>query len=102
MPPTNGSLFTFHADNTHVDECGSPPCLTNEDSHRYCGYFENQFGEQWVFEYDRQSKQGVLRGGDAGWATVCSVVDGEAPKLNLDGAERLWLRACWAAAIGQA
>jgi hypothetical protein len=31
------------------------------------GYFENRFGEQFVFVLDRATKTGTVAGGDLGW-----------------------------------
>jgi hypothetical protein len=42
----------------------------------YYGYFENPFGEQWVFAYDRKTQQGLLRGGDVGWDQAFTVRNG--------------------------
>lgn len=61
------------------------------------GYFENRYGEQWIFTYDRENETAVLRGGDTGWNSGFSVVDGVAEGLILSNEEQLWLRACWAA-----
>jgi hypothetical protein len=41
------------------------------------GYFQNRFGEQWIFVYDPETKVGELRGGDIGWATVVPIRDGK-------------------------
>jgi hypothetical protein len=41
----------------------SPPIIeTNSSDSAYRGYFEHQFGEQWVVKIDREKKTGVLRG----------------------------------------
>lgn len=37
--------------NHHVDSCGDPPDLIREARHNYLGYFENPYGEQWVFTF---------------------------------------------------
>ena len=50
--------------NHHVPACGDPPIVDDEDENCYIGYFENPFGEQWVFTLDRRSGRAVLRGGD--------------------------------------
>jgi hypothetical protein len=66
---------------------------------RYYGYFENAFGEQWVFVYDMNAERGVLSGGDLGWDGERRVQDdGQVPGLILNELERMWLRACWSAA----
>ncbi len=80
--------------------CGDPPIVAAENSNTYVGYFENQFGEQWIFKYDRKSCDAVLRGGDIGWNTAHAVVNGAAGDLILGDDERAWLRTCWKAACG--
>ncbi len=64
--------------NHHAVACGDPPIITSESGNQYIGYFENPFGEQWVFTLDRESGKAVLRGGDVGWNTEHEVVDGRA------------------------
>lgn len=61
----------------------------------YVGYFENRYGEQWIFTYDRRSRTARLRGGDAHWTHV--VLEGEVEGLILGAEESTWLRACWKA-----
>jgi hypothetical protein len=94
--PIDTPLFSVR--NHHSAECGIPPRVDDRGAGRYVGYFENQYGEQAVFVYDRDSNQAVLYLGDAGWETPHSVVDSAAPDLVLSEAERLWVRACWQAA----
>jgi hypothetical protein len=65
---------------------------------RYFGYFENEHKEQFIFEYDHQSKTATLWVGDYSWEKPVKVVNGDAPELILSDIERLWLRACWKAA----
>ena len=91
-------LLTIH--NHHSASCGDPPIVAAEDSNTYIGYFENQFGEQWIFTYDRTNGNAILRGGDIGWNTTHAVVNGAAGDLILGDGERAWLRACWKAASG--
>lgn len=83
--------------NKHTARCGEPPSIANEVESKYLGYFENRFGEQWVFVYDSVSKTGELRGGDMGWDTLTPVLDGRASVI-LGEAEADWLQACWKAA----
>ena len=85
--------------NSHTDDCGEPPAITNKAGDKYYGYFQNRFTEQWVFVYDPARKTGELRGGDIGWETVVVVKDGHA-EVNLGKAETAWLQACWNAATG--
>src|SRR5437763_1217392 len=86
--------------NHHVAGCGDPPIINGDDPAVYIGYFENEYGEQWVFTYHRKTRNAELRGGDAGWNTLYKVVDGCAAGLILTEEERTWLRACWRAATG--
>ena len=83
--------------NNHAPASGDPPIASNE--HKYVGYFENVYGEQWIFTYDRQTKTASLHGGDVGWNNRYQVHDGEVPGLVLQRDEAAWLRACWNAAV---
>ena len=59
-------VFTAH--NTHHERCGAPPRLRNTDNPGlYYGYFENRYGEQFVFTFDRVTGTGTVSGGDLGW-----------------------------------
>lgn len=84
--------------NRHIAQSGDPPIISNDDDRLYIGYFENPFGEQWIFTYDRGTKRAELRGGDIGWNSPCDVVDGLVTDLILGTEESEWLRACWRAA----
>ena len=60
--------LVFAANNTHSGRCGEPPRLRNTDNlGLYYGYFENRYGEQFVFTFDRATKTGTVSGGDLGW-----------------------------------
>ena len=60
--------LVFAARNIHDVRCGSPPRLRNTDSPAlYHGYFENRYGEQFVFTFDRVTGTGTVSGGDLGW-----------------------------------
>jgi hypothetical protein len=86
--------------NGHDESCGAPPAITNKGNEKYYyGYFENRFGEQWVFVYDFTRKVGELRGGDIGWDKVIEIRDAK-PDVILGKAEAAWLLACWTAATG--
>ena len=89
-------LLRIH--NHHPGGCGDPPIIHSDDPNLYIGYFENTFGEQWIFTFDRNTGRGALRGGDAGWNHVFEVEDGTVPHLQLNAAEAVWLEACWDAA----
>jgi hypothetical protein len=85
--------------NHHTVYCGDPPIVNSDDEHVYIGYFENAYGEQWIFTYDRKSRRAELRGGDVGWNTVNIVDDGHVDGLILGKDEAAWLFACWRAAV---
>ena len=60
--------LVFAAYNTHYERYGAPPRLRNTDSPGlYYGYFENRYGEQLVFTFDRGTGTGMVSGGDLGW-----------------------------------
>jgi hypothetical protein len=84
--------------NNHTPACGDPPIAGNTEN-LYVGYFENRYGEQWIFTYDRESKTANLLGGDINWNNRQQVVDGTVPDLVLQEDEAAWLRACWDAAV---
>ena len=85
--------------NNHALGSGDPPIASNSDD-AYIGYFENIYGEQWIFTYDRQTKSASLHGGDVGWNTRMKVLDGSVPGLVLQNDEAAWLRTCWNAVSG--
>ena len=58
----------FAALDNHDERCGRPPRLRNTDNlGLYYGYFENRYGEQFVFTFDRATRAGTVSGGDLGW-----------------------------------
>jgi hypothetical protein len=60
--------LVFAAHNAHHERCGIPPRLRNTDNPwLYYGHFENRYGEQFVFTYDRPTWTGMVSGGDLGW-----------------------------------
>jgi hypothetical protein len=77
------------------------PRIDDADLNQYVGYFENGYGEQAVFVFDRSARSGKLYLGDAGWQRSHVVIDGIAADLVLNEPELLWLRACWLAASRQ-
>jgi len=79
--------------------CGRPPHIDDRSPSQYLGYFENQRGEQAVFVYDRDARQAIVYVGDAGWDAPHRVVDGAVLDLILSETERVWVRACWLAAM---
>ena len=60
--------LVFAASNTHHERCGAPPRLRNTDNPGlYYSYFENRYGEQFVFTFDRATGTGTVSVGDLGW-----------------------------------
>ncbi len=55
-------------DNCHVADCGPPPSVDARD--KYVGYFENPYGEQWVFIGDPETGEAVIRGDERRQATA--------------------------------
>jgi hypothetical protein len=67
--------LVFAAHNTHTEHCGAPPRLRNTaNPGLYHGYFENRYGEQFVFTFDRATKTGTVSGGDLGWGNPRSCI----------------------------
>jgi hypothetical protein len=88
-------MLTIH--NRHPAACGIPPAFSTESADLYIGYFENRYGEQWIFTFNRTTREASLRGGDAGWASAYRVGDGRVDGLILAPEEAAWLQACWTA-----
>lgn len=80
--------------NHHSPTAGDPPIVDGEADHNYIGYFENRYGEQWIFTMDRKTGKAILRGGDVGWNVHFDVTDGDTGDLILGQDERHWLQAC--------
>ena len=60
--------LVFAAYNAHHARCGAPPRLRNTHNlGLYYGYFENRYGEQFIFTFDRATGAGTVWGGDLGW-----------------------------------
>jgi hypothetical protein len=67
-PDLGDAGLVFAAQNNHGPHCGPPPRhRTTADPGHYHGYFENQFGEQFVFTFDPATGAGAVWGGDLGW-----------------------------------
>ena len=80
--------------NHHVASCGDPQIVNGTAGDLYVGYFENAFGEQWVFTRDRKTGIAILRGGDIGWNTKVDMTEGKAETLVLNASESQWLQSC--------
>jgi hypothetical protein len=60
--------LVFAAHNNHTANGGLPPQVRTTDNRRlYYGYFENRYGEQFVFTFDPATKTGTITGGDLDW-----------------------------------
>ena len=92
--------LVFAARNRHHEPCGRPPGIETA-SEAYCGYYENEWGEQFVFVFDRPTGKALLYGGDIGWGSPVEVTDPQRTPVSLNENERLWLTACWRAATRQ-
>jgi hypothetical protein len=66
IPGDAGLVFAAHK--IHNPRCGRPPRVRNTDNPGlYHGYFENRYGEQFVFTFDWATGTGTVSGGDLGW-----------------------------------
>ena len=77
----------FQVRNHHWAACGRPPYIDDLRLNQYLGYFENQYGEQAVYVYDRDSNKAVLYRGHAGCETQHVVIHGAVPDLILSETE---------------
>jgi len=83
-------------DNVHVANCGPPPSI--DATHKYVGYFENPYGEQWVFIGDPSTGNARIHGGDVGWETGHDVsLNSPCPDMILNEPEKLWIITCFMA-----
>ncbi|MBW4419313.1 MAG: hypothetical protein KME13_08785 [Myxacorys californica WJT36-NPBG1] len=57
----------------------------------YISKYSNEFGDEWIFEFDYSVLAGTLTGSDIDW-TVHQVLDGKVPELNLYQDEKQWLK----------
>jgi hypothetical protein len=101
MPEPSEKRLLFRVTNGHSSDCGSPPNIDGDTPHRRYSYFQNEHGEQAIFEYNMETKTGTLWMGDAGWDEPQTVIGGRVPELVLTPSEALWLSACWYAATGE-
>ena len=85
--------------NKHAATCGDPLIFESNDADLSIGYFENGYGEQWLFTFHRPSQTAERRGGDIGWNTPLPVHDGNPADVNLNASEQVRLHACWLAAV---
>lgn len=56
--------LVFLAHNHHGSD---GPAIPTKIGTLYENYFENKYGDQWIFRYDRDTKTISVHGGDCGW-----------------------------------
>jgi len=81
-------------DNVHE---GDPaPKINAKD--KYVGYFENAYGEQWVFVGDCKTGEAVIHGGDVDWEEYKVSRENVIPSgIILNDAETHWIISCFMA-----
>ena len=78
------------------------PEVDASDARYRVGYFQNQYGEQWIFVGDCQEHKATFWSGDVGWAEDDAIVievtaDTKSLKrVILNEPEMLWITACLA------
>lgn len=65
---------------------------------KYRSEYTNEYGEEWIFEYDYSTNQAAISGSDVDWE-VYPVKEGMALDLILNKGEINWLRRSWFAAL---
>jgi len=62
-------MILFQISNHQSEDCGDPPQLPDDlDTGPYWrSYFENKYGEQWLFLYNEETKEAAIHSGDCGW-----------------------------------
>lgn len=81
--------------NHHIKRCGKAPDLKADKV--YTGYFENNYREQLVFQYDAVQKKGTLWHGDYSWEHPVEVMAGQTI-LIIGQEEQTWLALVWSIA----
>ena len=56
--------------------------------------YTNEYGEQWIFEYDSLTGEGILKGSEINWKSY-KVIEGKVPGLLLNDGELIWLKETW-------
>lgn len=73
---------------------------TGNSDRIYLGYFEDE-DDQFVFRYDRQTREAALYCGASGWHDPYPVVDGRTEPNILGPRGSVWLLAAWSSATGE-
>jgi hypothetical protein len=61
-----GIRHLFEVSNHHIPGFGVPPQISGDTPGRRYSYFQNEYGEQAIFEFDLDTESGSLWMGDAG------------------------------------
>lgn len=62
--------------------------------------FRNQYGEEWIFEYDQETGDALIKGSDVDWQAY-EVIEGVAYNLILSDEEKQWLLSAWEEVVGR-
>jgi len=82
--------------NLHSEKCGFPPVI--DVKCRYVSYFENVYGEQWVFLGDKKLDKATIYCGEGGWGNPIELsADKLCPNIPLNDLEKNWIVLSWAA-----
>jgi hypothetical protein len=92
----------FRVSNHQCKDSGPPPEIDGDRQEIQHGYYENEHGEQAVFEGNLETGEIVVRMGDCGWEKKLTLKpdplrldDEDGGGIVLNQGEKLWLRACW-------
>jgi hypothetical protein len=87
-----GEGMVLTVPNHHIEMSGKPPGRVATGC--YTAYFENDYGEQLLFQYDYKEKKGTLWHGDYSWEEPLPVMGG-GTTLTMSEEEREWLGLVW-------
>jgi hypothetical protein len=65
-----------------------------EKQSKYRSEYINEYGEEWIFDYNPSTRRGILKGSDVDWEEY-EVIDGRVDGLILNKGELLWLQKTW-------
>lgn len=61
---------------------------------KYRSEYVNEYGEEWIFEYNPLTHTGILKGSDIDWQEYV-VVESRVSGLLLNDGELKWLQKAW-------
>ncbi len=91
----------FQVRSSLATESDTRPDVDTTDPNNYCGYFENEHHEQFLFTYDYETRKGNIWLSKNGWQDLTEVNNGKAQKAKLGHSEKAWLKACWNAVMAE-